>query len=163
MRVFGNRLQGLTLIELLVTLAILSILAMAAMPFAEITVKRNKEQELHRALRRVRTAIDRFHEDWLGGRIAKSNDNASSDGYPKNLQVLIDGVEKADAKGGKIYYLRRIPHDPFASSDEPLEEQWEIRSYQDDRDTVVSSGNDVYDIHSKSERTALDGTSYKDW
>ncbi|MBI3560338.1 MAG: type II secretion system protein [Gammaproteobacteria bacterium] len=155
--------RGLTLIELLVTLTILSILAAAAMPYVEMTVTRSKELELRRALREVRTAIDRYHEDWLSGKISKTSSSASDDGYPRSLLMLVDGVESAEAKGGKRRYLRRIPRDPFASADKPVEEQWLIRGYQDEIDAVVSSGNDVYDIHTYSERTALDGTLYREW
>ena len=92
---------GLTLIELLVTLAILSILAAAALPYAELTVRRDRELELSRTLREMRTAIDSFHEDWLAGRISHATNQASEDGYPKTLQVLVDGVDTGKAKSGK--------------------------------------------------------------
>jgi general secretion pathway protein G len=154
---------GLTLIELLVTLTILSILAAAALPYVEMTVTRSKELELHRALREVRTAIDNFHEDWLHGKISKTDTSSSDDGYPLTLQTLVDGVERADAKGGKRRYLRRIPRDPFISTDKPAEDHWALRGYQDEIDAVVSNGKDVYDIRSQSERTALDGTRYREW
>lgn len=155
--------SGLTLLELLVTLAILAILAAAALPYAEMTVTRSKELELRRTLREVRTAIDRFHEDWLTGKISKTNSNASDDGYPRSLQVLVDGVEGSDAKGGKRRYLRRIPPDPFATTDKPPIEQWAVRGYQDEADSVIMSGKDVYDIRTQSEGTALDGSRYRDW
>lgn len=154
---------GLTLIELLVTLVILSILAAAALPYAEVTVRRDKEIELRRALREIRTAIDGFHEDWAAGRISKLNDAASDDGYPKTLQVLVEGVETSGAKGGKRRYLRRIPRDPFADAGKPAEEQWVLRGYQDEPDTLIGSGKDVYDVRSAVENIALDGTYYKDW
>src|SRR5687768_9590704 len=114
MRKFGRRAlsssnRGITLIELLVTLVILSILAAAAMPYAEVTVRREKELELRRALREVRNAIDAFNDDWKGGKISKTGSAASDDGYPKTLQALVDGAETSDAKGGKRKYLRRIP------------------------------------------------------
>lgn len=155
--------SGTTLLELLVTLAILAILAAAALPYAEMTVTRTKELELRRNLREVRTAIDRFHDDWLTGKISKTNADASDDGYPRSLQVLVDGVEGSDAKGGKRRYLRRIPADPFSASDKLPLEQWAIRGYQDEADTIIMSGKDVYDIRSQADRTALDGTRYRDW
>lgn len=156
-------MKGFTLIELLVALAILSILAAVALPYVEITVVRTKELELHSALREVRTAIDNFHEDWGSGKISKMNANVSEDGYPRSLNILVEGVESNDVKGGKRRYLRRVPRDPFSENENPLEESWAIRSYQDELDGKVWSGLDVYDIRSKSDRTALDGTRYRDW
>ena len=157
----GNR--GLTLVELLVTLVILSILAAAALPYAEVTVRREKEIELKRALREVRTAIDAFHDDWKGGKMAKTADGVSEDGYPKTLEALVKGMDSGDAKGSKRKYLRRVPRDPFSDSVKSAAEQWVLRGYQDERDSVTWSGRDVYDIRSGSEATALDGSKYKDW
>lgn len=154
---------GFTLVELLVTLTILSILAAAAVPFVETIVIRTKELELHRVLREVRTAIDGFHEDWVSGRISKTNSNVSEDGYPRTLKALTIGIDSTDAKGGKRRYLRRIPRDPFAAADKAPEESWAIRGYQDEADASIWGGKDVYDIRSESEKTALDGTHYRDW
>lgn len=156
--------SGLTLIELLVTLAILSILAMAALPYAEVTVRRNKELELHRSLREVRSAIDAFHDDWVAGRISHSNDIASADGYPVKLQVLVAGADSGKAGGSKRRYLRRIPSDPFsdAATRTPAE-QWMLRGYQDEPDALTWNGRDVYDIQTLSLAQAIDGTNYKDW
>lgn len=159
-----GRLRGLTLIELLVTLAILSILAAAALPYAELTVRRDKELELRSSLREVRLAIDSFHEDWVAGRITHTDDTSSADGYPKTLQVLVDGVDTGRAAGGKRRYLRRIPRDPFAANQTgDRAGQWVMRGYQDDPDALTWNGKDVYDIHSASNQTAIDGTHYKDW
>ncbi len=156
--------SGLTLIELLVTLAILSILATAALPYAEMTVRRDRELELHRALREVRSAIDAFHDDWVAGRISHTNDVASADGYPKKLDVLVDGADTGRAGGGKRRYLRRIPRDPFAesASTEPGA-QWVLRGYQQGADAVSWNGEDVYDLHSATDAQAIDGTQYRDW
>jgi general secretion pathway protein G len=168
MRRFGRRAswsssRGLTLVELLVTLAILSILAAAALPYAEVTVRREKELELKRALRDVRSAIDAFYEDWKGGKVSRTSTAASEDGFPKTLQVLVEGADAGDAKGSRRKYLRRIPRDPFADPARPPAEQWILRGYQDAADSIVWGGRDIYDIRSSSDNTALDGTKYKEW
>jgi general secretion pathway protein G len=162
-RASSSSSRGLTLIELLVTLVILSILAAAALPYAEMTVRREKELELRRALRELRTAIDTFNEDWKAGRISKAASAASEDGYPKSLQLLIEGADTGDAKGNKRKYLRRVPRDPFADPARAPAEQWVVRGYQDASDTIVWGGRDVYDVRSASEASALDGSRYKDW
>ena len=154
----------MTLIELLVTLAILSILAAAALPYAELTVRREKELELRRSLREVRTAIDAFHEDWVAGRISHLESIASPDGYPKSLKVLVDGGDTGQSGGVKRRYLRRIPRDPFTQdSSTSRGEQWVVRGYQDAPDVLTWNGKDVYDVHSSSTATAIDGTTYRDW
>lgn len=155
--------QGLTLVELLVSLVILSILAASALPYAELTIRRDHELDLRRALREIRTAIDYFHQDWEKGKISKFGGDASEDGYPKTLQVLVDGVEYKTAKGGKRRYLRRIPRGPFSDKNLQPEESWLLRSYQDESDVMTWGGQDVYDVYSASERKAIDGTLYKDW
>ena len=162
-RAWSSSNRGLTLIELLVTLVILSILAAAAVPYAELTVRRDKEMELRRTLRQVRTAIDSFHDDWRNGAISKTGDGVSDDGFPKTLTVLVEGVEAGDAKGGVRKYLRRIPRDPFADALKDPEEQWSIRGYQDEADALSWNRIDVYDIRTTSEGTAIDGTSYENW
>lgn len=158
-----RRARGLTLVELLVSLAILSILAAAAVPYAETTIRREKELELRRALRDIRSAIDRFNDDWMAGRIPKVAEGASEDGYPRTLSVLVAGVDRGDAKGGKRKYLRRIPRDPLANPAYPPEQQWVLRGYQDEADSAVWGKKEVYDIRSASEAIALDGTRYRDW
>lgn len=156
--------SGFTLIELLVTLVILSILASVALPYAELTVKRNKELELRQALRDVRTAIDEFHNDWKDGKISHSNAYASEDGYPVALSVLVNGVDNGKADGKKRYYLRAIPRDPFSSDPQrESSESWSFRGYQDPPDRLHWNGKDVYDIHSSSPDAAIDGTYYREW
>lgn len=155
---------GLTLIELLVTLAILSILAAAALPYAELTVRRERELELRRTLREVRGAIDSFHEDWRAGRIPQNVEVASADGYPKTLQALVDGADTGRVGGEKRRYLRRVPRDPMADSPTaPPASQWVLRGYQDASDALSWSGRDVYDLRSASPTQAIDGTYYRDW
>lgn len=155
--------QGLTLMELLVTLAILSILASAAMPYAEITVKRTREHELRRSLREIRTAIDHFHTDWKDGKISKLAGVASINGYPKDLAVLVQGVP-VSGSSIKRKYLRRIPPDPMVrDKSKLLDVSWQRISYRDAPDTLTWGGEDIYDIRSTSTEQALDKSHYAKW
>lgn len=154
---------GLTLIELLVSLVILSLLATVAMPYVETTVRREKEIELRRNLRELRTALDAFHRDWMEGRLSRLENDASEDGYPKTIDVLVRGASQKGGTGKKIKYLRRIPRNPLADQSRPAVEQWRYRSYQDEVDAETWGEQDVYDVMSGSEATALDGSSYRDW
>lgn len=149
--------------ELLVTLVVLSILAMAALPFAEVGVVRSKEIELRRALRDVRGALDAFHQDWRAGRIGTTDPLVSEYGYPKSLETLVDGIELADAEGQNRRYLRRVPRDPFADQSLETIEQWVLRSYTDEPDSRSTDGRDVYDLRTAHEGAALDGSQYKNW
>jgi general secretion pathway protein G len=162
-RALSSSSRGLTLVELLVTLVILSILAGVAMPYAELAVRRNKETELRYALREMRTAIDRFHDDWKGGELSKTGEGVSEDGYPKTLDVLVEGADAGDAKGTKRHYLRRVPRDPFADAAKAPKEQWALRGYQDEVDSFSWGGKDVYDVRTQHDGQSLDGTKYKDW
>ncbi|MEW8049606.1 MAG: prepilin-type N-terminal cleavage/methylation domain-containing protein [Candidatus Thiodiazotropha sp.] len=155
--------QGVTLVELLVVLVILSVLAAVAIPQAEVMVRRDKEIELRSSLRTIRIAIDQFHSDWVAGRIAHDDEYASDDGYPVNLEVLVEGVPTTSAIGGDRYYLRRIPIDPFAVPGEFDRSQWVLRGYQDSPDGSNWGGQDVYDIRTASDKIALDGTYYNAW
>ncbi len=159
----GCRVCGFSLVELLVVLVILSILAAAAVPYAEVTVRREKELELRGALREVRSAIDRFHDDWKTGRISKSAEGVSDHGYPKSLQVLVDGVEGAQAQAVRHRYLRRIPRNPFSDAAAPLSAHWILRGYQDAPDAENWGGGDVYDIRSTAQKVALDGSRINSW
>lgn len=158
-----QRAAGLTLIELLVTLVIVSILAGAALPFAETVTKREKEIELRRALRDVRSALDRFNEDWQAGRIPKISEGVSEDGYPRSLHILVTGIDSGDVRGKRLKYLRKIPRDPFGDQKLEPEQQWVLRGYQDDLDSIVWGKKDVYDIKSASEARGLDGTPVREW
>jgi general secretion pathway protein G len=151
--------RGYTFVELLVVTTILLILASAAMPLARVTVQRQKEGELRRALREMRTAIDKFKDGVDNGLIGSVDVRAGSEGYPADLNLLVEGVTVAnDASGRKLKFLRRIPIDPMTG-----EAEWGKRSYQDEPDSTSWGGGNVYDVYSLSDGTALDGTKYKEW
>jgi general secretion pathway protein G len=155
----GDRQDGFTFIELLVVSAILLILASAVMPLAKVTVQRQREMELHRALREMRTAIDKYKDAVDNGLIGSVDVKAGSEGYPPDLQTLVEGVSVAnDASGRKLKFLRRVPIDPITNSTE-----WGLRAYGDKPDSTSWGGGNVYDVYCKSQGTALDGTKYRDW
>jgi general secretion pathway protein G len=150
---------GFTFIELLVVTTILLILASAVMPLARVTVQRTREAELRRALREMRTAIDKYKDAVDNGLIGSIDVKVGSEGYPPDLETLVEGVGVAnDATGRKLKFLRRVPIDPISGS-----EEWGMRAYGDKPDSTSWGGSNVYDVYSKSEGTALDGTKYKDW
>jgi general secretion pathway protein G len=145
--------RGFTLMELIVAAAIMSILTMMALPLARITIQREKEKELRRALWDMRDAIDRYKDAADRNMFQTKLD---SQGYPPDLEELVKGVE---AQGGKkIRFLRSIPVDPMTKTKE-----WGLRSMQDDPDSDSFGGQSVFDVYTKSTGTALDGTKYKDW
>jgi general secretion pathway protein G len=150
-------------VELLVVLVVLSILAAVALPYAETTVRRERELALRRALRDIRSALDRVHADWEAERISRAAGQLSADGWPRTLDALVQGVDTGDAARTRRWYLRRIPRDPFADPQVPPAQQWALRGYRDAPDAASWGGEDVYDVHSRSDRTALDGTRYADW
>ncbi|MQX53279.1 type IV pilin protein [Alcanivorax sediminis] len=154
--------RGFSLVEMLVSVMILGILAVVALPQYQNQVRREKEQDLREALRTVRTAIDAFHEDWKQGRIPPGG-LASENGYPVSLAVLVNGVDAGTLEGGRRYYLRRVPRNPFADPTLPNLEQWQLRSYQDEPDNSRWGRQDVYDIRVAIEESALDGSCYCDW
>ena len=156
---FVRGARGFTFIELLVVTTILIVLASAIMPLARVTLQREREAELRRALREMRTAIDKYKDAVDTGQIGATDIRAGSEGYPAELDTLVEGVTKAnDASGIKLKFLRRIPIDPMTHSTD-----WGKRSYQDKADSTSWGGQNVYDVFSKAEGTALDGTKYKDW
>jgi general secretion pathway protein G len=150
---------GFSFIELLVVSTILIILASAAMPLARVTMIRQREGELRRALREIRTAIDKYKDAVDQGLISSIDQRPGSEGYPETLEKLVEGVGVAnDASGRKLKFLRRIPIDPLTH-----EAEWGMRSYQDRPDATTWGGQNVYDVYTTSDGTALDGTKYKDW
>jgi general secretion pathway protein G len=151
--------DGYTFVELLVVAALVSILASAALPLARVTVQRQREIELRRALRDMRTAIDHYKDAADGGMIANTELKLGNEGYPTDLDVLVEGIRASgDANDRKLKFLRRIPIDPLMGNNE-----WGKRSYQDKPDSKSWGGQNVYDVYSLSEGTALDGTKYRDW
>lgn len=154
---------GYTLIEMMVTLAIVSILASVALPYAKMSYIRHNEMELRHSLRQIRGAIDLFYRDWNEGKLNKISGLASSDGYPRNLQVLVEGVPVAGKLNEKKKYLRRIPRDPFSKQSLPAKDQWFYVGYRDGADSQEWGGEDVYDVRSRSSRMALDESYYRDW
>jgi general secretion pathway protein G len=150
---------GYTFVELVVVSALLIILASAVLPLAKVTIQRQREVELPRALREMPTAIDKFKDAVDTGLIGGADVKAGSEGYPAELDVLVEGVSvQNDASGRKLKFLRRVPVDPMTKSTE-----WGLRSYQDKPDATSWGGQNVFDVYTKSEATALDGTKYKDW
>jgi general secretion pathway protein G len=147
-----GREAGLTLIELIVTVAILGLLASAAVPLARWNIKRVKERELHADLLEMRAAIDKYKDAADKGGIQTKVD---SDNYPPDLDTLVKGVE---VKGKKMRFLRRIPIDPMTNKPD-----WGLRSEQDDPDGDSFGGQNVFDVYSKSQGTALNGTKYAEW
>ena len=151
--------RGFTFIELVIVTAIVMILASVAVPMAQVTAQRQREAELHHALREMRTAIDKFKDAADQGLIPSTELDPGNEGYPKDLDTLVDGVSVAnDASGRKLKFLRRVPVDPMTRKAE-----WGRRSYQDRPDTSSWGGQNVFDVYSTSEGTALDGTKYRDW
>ena len=150
--------RGFTYLELVIATFILAILASAIVPVAEVTAKRAKEVELRRDLRIMRDAIDNFKQAVDLGLIGGSDVELGSEGYPKELEMLVDGVSQVGAIDKKLKFLRRIPIDPMTHSTE-----WGLRSYQDEPDSTIWDGQNVYDVYTTSSETALDGTKYGDW
>lgn len=166
---FRNR-AGVSLVELVVTVAILSILAVLVIPSVQMTGKRTREIELRRSLRTIRTALDDYKKAYDAA--VKPNTpppvGSSTSGYPKDLKTLVEGFDfgdSADKNAAKKKFLRRIPVDPFTIPQKGEEPKWGIRAYKDEPDskTGTDKGDDVFDVYSLSEETAIDGTKYKDW
>lgn len=150
---------GYSFVELLIVTAILFILASAVMPLMTVTRQRQRESELRTALRQMRTAIDKFKDAADAGRIPSTEVQAGSEGYPPDLETLVEGVTLLnDQSGTKLKFLRKIPTDPMTNSTD-----WGLRAYQDKPDSTSWGRGNVFDVYSKSAGTALDGSKYKDW
>jgi len=147
-----RRERGLTLVELIVAVAILAILAGAAIPLARTTVRRSKERELRRDLWEMRDAIDRYKDAADRGAFQIK---VGTEGYPPDLETLVKGI---DSNGKKLRFLRRIPVDPMTGNTD-----WGLRSMQDEPDSDSWGGQNVFDVYTKSQGTALDGTKYSQW
>jgi general secretion pathway protein G len=156
------RLQrGFTLIEIVITVAIVGLIASAVLPLAELGVKRGKEQELRTALREIRTAIDAYKAAADKGNIEIDVDQS---GYPPTLDMLVDGVKDARSPDERmIYFMRRVPRDPFyPDPSAAAPDTWGLRSYASDPDRP-EPGDDVYDVYSLASGTGLNGVPYRDW
>jgi general secretion pathway protein G len=151
--------HGYSFIELLIVTTILLILAAGIQPLARVTIQRQKESELRYNLRDIREALDSYYDLVATGRVPSTELKPGNEGYPPDLETLVEGVPLAgDASGRKVKLLRRIPVDPMTG-----EAEWALRSYQDKPDATRWGGQNVYDIRSTSGGTALDGTKYSDW
>jgi len=151
--------RGYTFIELLVVVTILMVLASAVLPLAQVTSQRQREAELRRNLREIRTAIDKFKDAVDTGQIPTTELRPDNQGYPPDLETLVEGVTRAnDATATKLKFLRRVPIDPMTNSAD-----WGERSYQDKPDSTSWGGQNVFDVYTKSDGTGLDGTKYRDW
>src|SRR5258707_2403625 len=150
-----NPEAGMTLIELIIACSILVVLASAALPVARYSIVRAKENELHADLREMRDAIDRY-KDLADRNLIRVE--VGSEGYPPDLETLVKGVQIGASADKKIRFLRKIPVDPVTGKAE-----WGMRAVQDDYDSTSWGGKNVFDVYSKSQATAIDGTKYSDW
>jgi general secretion pathway protein G len=156
--------RGVSLIELIVTMVILGILASLVMPMMQMSSKRSREIELHRNLRLIRTAIDEFKKSYDRAiNEKKMQPVMGKSGYPETLQQLVDGYDFGGLYQNKKKFLRRIPSDPMNQPPPGEDPKWGMRSYADKPDSSSWGGEDVYDVYSLSEGTAIDGTKYNEW
>ena len=149
---------GFTYMELIVATMILAVLTAAIIPVAQVTSKRAREVELRRNLRIIRTAIDSYKRAVDMGLIGGMDVELSSEGYPEELEILVEGIQQIGATGTQLKFLRRVPIDPMTNS-----RDWGKRAYQDKPESRFWGGRNVYDVYTKSTATALDGTKYSDW
>jgi general secretion pathway protein G len=157
---FAVRPRGFTLIELVVVVAIVAVLASIGLPLTELAAQRQREEQLRLALRELRDAIDSYKRAVDQGRIARA---ADASGYPPQLSLLVDGTEdQRSPTGQKLYFLRRLPRDPFAPSELPDANTWGLRSYASPPNDP-KPGADVFDVYSMSTRVGLNGVPYRNW
>lgn len=145
----------MTLVELICAFTILSLLATMSVPLTRYKVRRDKERDLRAALLEIRKAIDRYKD---AATLNKFQVKVGTEGYPESLEILVEGVKTNDAAGTKLKFLRRIPRDPMTNSYE-----WGIRSMKDDPKSQSWSGDNVFDVYTKSYERARDGTPYSEW
>ncbi|HRH82581.1 MAG TPA: type II secretion system protein [Thiobacillaceae bacterium] len=157
----ADRSKGFTLVELVITVAILGVLAMMAVPLLEMTAKRQKEAELRAALRQIRTALDDYHQAWLDKKVERIE---GASGYPPDLESLAKGVpDITHPERRAMYFLRRLPRDPMSTEpDATPAETWGKRSYASPPDEP-QEGEDVFDVYSKSPGLGLNGVPYREW
>jgi len=148
--------RGMTLVELIVAFTILLLLTTMAVPLARYKVRREKERELRWALRELRTAIDKYKDASDLGQLGPAK--IDTEGYPENLEVLVEGVKLAGAVDKKIRFLRRVPRDPFTGKRE-----WGLRSTKDDPNSSSWGGQNVFDVYSRTYEKTADGTAYSEW
>jgi general secretion pathway protein G len=151
----GRSESGVTLLELIIASSILLVLATAALPVVRFSVQRTKEAKLHKALREIRDAIDHY-KDYADRNLIRVE--VGSEGYPPDLETLVKPIQIGAGSDRKVRFLRRIPVDPMTGRAE-----WNLQSVQDDPDSTSWGGKNVFDVHSKSQGTALDGTRYAVW
>lgn len=147
--------NGVTLLELVIATGILLVLSSAALPVVRLSVQRTREAQLHKVLREIRNAIDHY-KDYADRNLIRVE--VGSEGYPADLETLVKPIQIGAGSDRKVRFLRRIPVDPMTGRAE-----WNMQSVQDDPDSTSKGGNNVFDVHSKSQGTALDGTKYADW
>ncbi len=156
---FSRPDAGYTFVEIIIVAAILAILASGVLPLARITMQRQRELELRRDLREMRTAIDKFKDAYDQGQISQSDVPSEAEGYPPTLDTLVNGVAVAnDDTGKRLRFLRRVPIDPMTGT-----QKWGMRSSRDKADSTSWGGQNVFDVYSTSEGHGLDGTKYSDW
>lgn len=154
--------SGFTLIEMMAAMTLLALLLSVALPFSALVKQRAQERELRQSLHILRDAIDAYYQASREGKVDKALDRS---GYPPDLESLVKGVQnKTDPNGGMLYFLRRLPADPMCENCENRSpaDTWDTRSYDSSADSF-SSGRDVFDVRSKSQRRGLNGVPYKDW
>ena len=156
----ARRQRGFTLMELVITLALLGVLAMLAAPLAELSVQRSRELALRTALRDIRGAIDRYKTAADQGYIQRK---LGDSGYPPSLSVLVEGVpNQKSAKGERLFFLRRLPRDPFTPEGTPAEASWGLRAYSSPPEAPMP-GADVFDVYSHAKGKGFNGVPYEEW